>query len=68
VCDIPVAKQNFRQRHGHGLIDTLTTRKVNKVIINDIHILNSSLRNLPELEEKELQCFFEWIQKDGNVF
>jgi hypothetical protein len=68
VCDIPVAKQNFRQRHGHGLIDTSTTKETKQHEYNGIDGLSSAFRNLPVMDEKELECFFEWIQNDENVF
>jgi len=68
VCNIPVAKQNFRQRHGHGLIETFMTKIENSCKNDDIEEMNFGLYNLPQIDERELNCFFEWFQSDGNIF
>ena len=65
VCDIPVARQNFRQRHGHGLIETFIENSCKN---DGIEEMNFGLCNLPQIDEKELNCFFEWFQSDGNIF
>ena len=68
VCDIPVAKQNFRQRHGHGLIESIKTKMENSSGHDDIEELDFASYSLPQMEEKELNCFLEWIRNDGNIF
>ena len=35
---------------------------------DDIEELNFDFYNLPQIDEKELNCFFEWFQSDGNIF
>jgi hypothetical protein len=63
VCDIPVAKQNFRQRHGHGLI-YIQAKDEN----DDKSELKFDVDCPPQMDDRELNCFFEWIQNDEKVF
>jgi hypothetical protein len=63
VCDIPVAKQNFRQRHGHGLI-YIQAKNEN----DDIGELKFDVDYLPQMDDTELNCFFEWIQNYEKIF
>jgi hypothetical protein len=64
VCDIPVAKQNFRQRHGQGLNET----QINPVEKDGMDELKFDLSKPPQMDEKELNCFFDWIQNEVNIF
>jgi hypothetical protein len=68
VCDAPVAKQNFYQRHGHDLIQTI--RKKRKIDEEDADLfeLSSCLSRLPPVDGKELSCFFDWIQDSEDIF
>jgi hypothetical protein len=67
VCDIPVAKQNFRKRHGHGL-EVAYHGKANFFLGHDDYKDINFFNCLPKMDENELTCFFDWIQHDENIF
>ena len=68
VCDTPVAKQNFYQRHGHGLIESFRTLKKIDEENADLAELSSCLPSSPPLDGAELASFFDWIQNSDDIF
>jgi hypothetical protein len=68
VCDAPVAKQNFYQRHGHGVIENLGTLKKIDEENADLAELSYCLSNLPPLDDAELDIFIDWIQNNEDIF